>query len=429
MDAIKGVAAGGHFFGSAHTLARYETAFYRPLLSDWSNFENWTDAGSRNATERATGIWKKMLADYVPPPLDPAVREAHRRLRGAAHARAGECRLRRAGLGCAMTDWIANARMYAVTPAVEAAWRELLEHVAARPRRCGCSYLPYPAPQPLEALWARTDLGAVFMCGYPIALKIAAVIPLAAPIPRGRVGPGPRGLPLRPHRAQRLAPTRPWQDTFGGRAGWTVGHSQSGFNAFRHELLAAPQRDAAAGCTAQMSGNLVTARNILDAVREGRLDVGPLDAYWHLLIARHAPELTRRYPRTRLDAAYAQCRRSWPPPARQLQLVQRLRAAFHAAHRHRWFAALGAELLLDGFEAVERAVLSRAAGMGPRGARGRLRRRRPEGSGELCRPAETRPAGDQLVVRRGTGSGVPRRSRSGTPGRRWSAIRRSRIMR
>jgi trimethylamine--corrinoid protein Co-methyltransferase len=69
-------AAGGHFFGAAHTLARYEAAFYRPLLSDWSNFENWTEAGARNATQRATGLWKKMLADYVPPPLDPAIKES-----------------------------------------------------------------------------------------------------------------------------------------------------------------------------------------------------------------------------------------------------------------------------------------------------------------------------------------------------------------
>jgi trimethylamine---corrinoid protein Co-methyltransferase len=76
VDAIKGVAAGGHFFGAPHTLARYQTAFYRPLLSDWSNFENWRDAGSHSATERATVIWKKLLADYQPPPLDPAVREA-----------------------------------------------------------------------------------------------------------------------------------------------------------------------------------------------------------------------------------------------------------------------------------------------------------------------------------------------------------------
>ncbi|HWZ62971.1 MAG TPA: trimethylamine methyltransferase family protein [Steroidobacteraceae bacterium] len=76
VDAIKGVAAGGHFFGAPHTLARYESAFYRPLLSDWSNFENWRDAGARDATVRATGIWKKLLAEYQPPPLDPAVREA-----------------------------------------------------------------------------------------------------------------------------------------------------------------------------------------------------------------------------------------------------------------------------------------------------------------------------------------------------------------
>jgi trimethylamine--corrinoid protein Co-methyltransferase len=76
VDTIKDVAAGGHFFGTAHTLARYESAFYRPLLSDWSNFESWTQAGSRDATARATGIWKKLLAEYTAPPLDAAVREA-----------------------------------------------------------------------------------------------------------------------------------------------------------------------------------------------------------------------------------------------------------------------------------------------------------------------------------------------------------------
>jgi len=76
VDAIKAIDAGGHFFGSPHTMARYENAFYRPLLSDWTNFENWTDAGARNATDRATGIWKKLLETYEPPPLDLAVKEA-----------------------------------------------------------------------------------------------------------------------------------------------------------------------------------------------------------------------------------------------------------------------------------------------------------------------------------------------------------------
>ena len=76
VDAIRGVPPGGHFFGTPHTLARYETAFYRPLLSDWSNHENWRDAGSKDATQRATAIWKRLLQEYVPPPLDPAIREA-----------------------------------------------------------------------------------------------------------------------------------------------------------------------------------------------------------------------------------------------------------------------------------------------------------------------------------------------------------------
>ena len=82
-----------------------------------------------------------------------------------------------------MTEWITNARMYAVTPAVEAGWRALLEHIT-REAHVPLTYVAYPAPQPLEELWSRGDLGSVFMCGYPIALQLAAVTPIAAPIPR-----------------------------------------------------------------------------------------------------------------------------------------------------------------------------------------------------------------------------------------------------
>ena len=73
---VKAVPVGGHFFGSEHTLARYETAFWRPMLSDWTNFETWVDQGSKNATTRANEIWKKLRDQYVPPPLDPAIKDA-----------------------------------------------------------------------------------------------------------------------------------------------------------------------------------------------------------------------------------------------------------------------------------------------------------------------------------------------------------------
>jgi trimethylamine--corrinoid protein Co-methyltransferase len=76
VEAIAEVGPGGHFFGSAHTLERYETAFYRPLVSDWRNFEAWHADGARTATERANAIWKRLLAEATPPPLDPAILEA-----------------------------------------------------------------------------------------------------------------------------------------------------------------------------------------------------------------------------------------------------------------------------------------------------------------------------------------------------------------
>jgi trimethylamine--corrinoid protein Co-methyltransferase len=76
LEAIAGVATGGHFFGSPHTMARYETAFYQPLISDWQNYENWEIAGGLTATQRATKIWQTALERYEAPPLDPAVKEA-----------------------------------------------------------------------------------------------------------------------------------------------------------------------------------------------------------------------------------------------------------------------------------------------------------------------------------------------------------------
>ena len=74
IEAMREVGPGGHFFGASHTMERYENAFYQPLVSDWQNFENWQDKGAQTATERANGIYKQLLNDYVEPPMDPAIR-------------------------------------------------------------------------------------------------------------------------------------------------------------------------------------------------------------------------------------------------------------------------------------------------------------------------------------------------------------------
>ena len=76
LDAILTNQPGTRYLGSAHTLANFESAFYRSEIADNNSFEQWQEDGSLDAAQRANRIWKKMLAEYVAPPIDPAVDEA-----------------------------------------------------------------------------------------------------------------------------------------------------------------------------------------------------------------------------------------------------------------------------------------------------------------------------------------------------------------
>jgi trimethylamine--corrinoid protein Co-methyltransferase len=78
FDAMRDVAAGGHFFGEHHTLERYETAFYSPLVSNWQSFENWSLAGASDTTQRATAVWQQALREYEEPMMEPSITEALR---------------------------------------------------------------------------------------------------------------------------------------------------------------------------------------------------------------------------------------------------------------------------------------------------------------------------------------------------------------
>jgi trimethylamine--corrinoid protein Co-methyltransferase len=75
MDAIREVGPGNHFLGCAHTQANFETAFWRSNIADNNSFEQWQAEGEQDAAQRANTLYKKMLADYVPPELDPGVAE------------------------------------------------------------------------------------------------------------------------------------------------------------------------------------------------------------------------------------------------------------------------------------------------------------------------------------------------------------------
>ena len=81
LDAIKEVPTGGHFFGSPHTMERYETAFYKPLLSDWRNYENWLAAGGHDApAPRDRPVAARALEEYEAPAMDPRDRRGTGRL-------------------------------------------------------------------------------------------------------------------------------------------------------------------------------------------------------------------------------------------------------------------------------------------------------------------------------------------------------------
>ena len=76
LASIAKVPPGGHHFGTAHTLERYETAFYTPIVSNRQNFEAWQEAGSIDAAQRANSIWKALLSSYEKPHIEPAIEEA-----------------------------------------------------------------------------------------------------------------------------------------------------------------------------------------------------------------------------------------------------------------------------------------------------------------------------------------------------------------
>ena len=72
LDALEEVQPGGHFFGAAHTMERYQTAFYEPLIGDLSNFGTWQERGAIDTTTRATDLWKRIIAETAGPTIDTA---------------------------------------------------------------------------------------------------------------------------------------------------------------------------------------------------------------------------------------------------------------------------------------------------------------------------------------------------------------------
>jgi ABC-type phosphate/phosphonate transport system substrate-binding protein len=244
-----------------------------------------------------------------------------------------------------MTSLVANARMYAVTPQVHAAWQALFSWVA-NTSNVSLAYLDHAPPAPLETLWARNDLGMAFMCGFPFASAARKPHLIAAPVPSpSRYCGKPRYCTDFVVRADR--PFRCLSDTFGGRLGWTVEHSQSGYNAVRYHLLRYSQ-ERFRSPFAQWVGPLITPRRAIEAVLEGTIDVAPLDSYVHDLLKRHEPETASKL-RTIEETVMTPI----PPLVGSIEVAgetaERLKRGLLSCHAEPQMAAILDTLMITGF--------------------------------------------------------------------------------
>ena len=244
---------------------------------------------------------------------------------------------------------VASARMYSWSPTLTAAWRRLLEWVAARSGG-GVTVLELADPYPLEELWARDDLGCVFMCGYPWALRAERPHLLAVPVPSPpRYGNRPIYFTDFVVRAD--SPHRTLEDTFGGCIAYSIEHSHSGYNAARFHLLPhrRPDRPALYG---KVLGPLHRQLPVIDAALDGRADVGPVDAYGLDLLRRHGAERAKRVRvvATTLEAPSAPLVAS---PAVEVATRRRLTEALLAAHQAPELASTLDELLIARFTTAD----------------------------------------------------------------------------
>lgn len=179
---------------------------------------------------------------------------------------------------------IACSRMYDVAPAARASWHAAFVRLSAL---SGVPLTPFvhAAPDPIEDLWARADMGCAFMCGWPWTMASPRPVPLAAPVP-SPARYGGRPVYMTDLVVREDAPYRSLPDAFAGRLGWTVEHSHSGCNAPRHHLARHATTFPFAGAVGPLQTPIAVAR----AVREGRCEVGPMDSLAHDLLRLHAPE-------------------------------------------------------------------------------------------------------------------------------------------
>lgn len=244
---------------------------------------------------------------------------------------------------------IANARMYCVNAATEAAWRELLSWVVER-AGVDCRVIDYPAPQHLPDLWGRDDLACAFMCGYPLSQRHPQPVVLAAPVPSPeRYGARPvywTDLVVRDD-SSIVQPA----DALGRRMAYTTPGSQSGYQAPRR-FFARYASFERKSLFSDLVGPLITPHRVVTAIVDGDADIGPVDSYALDLLRLHEPALVARL-RTVASTPPTPIPPLVAAPAIEPQIGTRLTAALLAVGGAPILAGVRNTLLLRGFVAAD----------------------------------------------------------------------------
>jgi ABC-type phosphate/phosphonate transport system substrate-binding protein len=247
---------------------------------------------------------------------------------------------------------VASARMYSWSPTLTAAWTRLLDWVSVRAGGV-MQVLEIADPYPLEKLWAREDLGCAFMCGYPWVLREQRPHLLAVPVPSP---PRYQGRPIyfTDFIVRADSPYETLEDTFGATIAYSIEHSHSGYNAARFHLLDYRRPDRPT-LYSKVLGPLHRQIPVIDAVIEGRAEVGPVDAYGLDLLRRHGAE---RAARVRVVATTVEAPSAPLVASAGVDAAtrERLTAALLEVHRAPEMAATLDELLLARFVPAEAGV-------------------------------------------------------------------------
>jgi ABC-type phosphate/phosphonate transport system substrate-binding protein len=239
---------------------------------------------------------------------------------------------------------IANARMYAVGVEAADVWRRLLGVLI---ERAGLSIeiIEHAEPAPIEDLWQRPDMAAVFMCGLPYSLAAPHLSLIAAPVPAPmEFGGLPRywsDFVVRDDSAIRSV-----EDSFGRRIAFTIPTSQSGYAAALTYFMTAGFAEARGGqpLFGEIIAPRITPLGALTAVLQGAADIAPIDAYALHLLRRFRPELTER---VRVISSTAPT--PIPPLVATVPGLDALQAAFLQAHLNTAAVPLMENLLLTRF--------------------------------------------------------------------------------